>query len=109
MGTLTTTTCPDVASLQAHLLEAGVKGPSLHPDVDSPSAWSRWNGWNEAVSIGVDAAGQFVRAEVWEFASGYRDWEANGGLGLWALERLAFPLEMVPAIPNVRHPEHTPA
>lgn len=104
-----TTTITTPAALETHLLAAGVKGPSLHPDVDSDDRWKRWNGWNQAVAMGMDAHGRYVSVEVWEFASGHRDWEANGHLAGRPHDDLAYPLEMLPALPNIRHPEHTPA
>jgi hypothetical protein len=106
---LTTVTVETPEALEAHLLAAGVKGPSLHPDADSDDTYKRWNGWNLARAVGLDAHGQFVTAEVWEFARGHRDWEANGRLAGNPHRDLAYPLEVLPALPVIRHPEHTPA
>lgn len=103
-----TTTIATPAALEAHLLAAGVKGPTLHPRVNAERP-KRWNGWNMAVAMGMDANGRYVSVEVWEFASGHRDWEANGHLSGRPHDDLAYPLEMLPALPNIRHPEHTPA
>lgn len=104
-----TVTVPGDEALKAHLLAPGVNGPTLHPRANTDELRDRWNGWNRAVALGLGADGLPVTAEVWEFASGHRDFEANGRLSGNALRDLAYPLEMLPAVPMIAHPEHTPA
>jgi hypothetical protein len=108
MPTYTTVVVSDVDALKAHLLAPGVIGPTLHPDAHTDELRNRWNGWNRAVALGIGADGLPVTAEVWEFASGHRDFAANDHLSGNALRDLAYPLSMLPAVPMIDHPEHTP-
>lgn len=113
--TKSTTTITSYEELCEYMDAVGVKGPSLHPRtfanggvVDSWGSDGVWNGWNMAVAMGMDGNGKYVSIELWCFASGRQDHEANGHLGGEVWERLAYPLELLPALPVINHPKHTP-
>lgn len=105
------TTVATYDDLCAYMDAVGVTGPSLHPrarrggHVDDTHTW---NGWNKTVTMGLDANGGHVSIELWHFASGHQDHEANGHLSGDVWERLAYPLQLLPALPVITHPEWTP-
>lgn len=107
--TKSTATIASCEELCEYMDAVGVKGPSLHPGTrPGTPRWGRWNGWNKAVAMGLDGNGEYVSIELWCFASGHEDHEANGHLSGDVWERLAYPLELLPALPVIHHPEHTP-
>lgn len=112
-STVTVTVLENADEVKQYLRDVGVKGPSLHPNANSPETRDRWNGWNHAKTIGIDAEGNFVEIESWHFASGHDDfsgkWNASGGrLGSIAFDDFVWPIQVFPALPIIRHPEYTP-
>lgn len=122
MATLETTTLAGPEDAQRFLLAVGVQGPVLHPRANVPDlGWQapyRWNGWNRTLAIGSDANGQPVKLESVHYASeGSKPQWAGGSLiedGIrlgnveFAWENIAWPVEAMPAIAIILHPEHTP-
>lgn len=120
-----TTVIPSPAELRDYLAEAGTPGPSLHPDApqNHPNdKWARntWNGWNFTVTAGVEAGGRPFIAYLTHYASGHSDLAAGPVVGVphgalkdddldrWAKAGVVFPVEVMPAIQQILHPEHTP-
>ena len=113
MSHLTTVTIPDADAAREHLLAAGTQGPSLHPYVGSDDRMKRWNGWNWAKASGVDANGEPMVLEAMIHAAGGVGWTSTPRSLLShnhqeAWRDIAFPLEMLPAVSVILHPEHTP-
>lgn len=110
----TVTVLANEAEAKQYLLNVGVRGPSLHPRVSTPDSRDRWNGWNHAKTIGIDAEGYFVEIESWHFASGGRvdfsgEWNGRGSrLGSIAFDGFNWPIQVFPAIAIIMHPEYTP-
>lgn len=111
----TTLTSPD--EVRGYLLDVGTPAPALHPDVDSDDPWKRWNGWNATLATGIDAAGLPVNFTAWHFASGGRVDFSAGIVGCILtggddddkiFEGIKFPVEALPAVSHIRHPQHTP-
>jgi hypothetical protein len=94
------------------LLAVGVQGPSLHPRANPPFARDRWNGWNYAKTMGVDARDRFVMIESWHFATERVDFSVsiNGGTGRLGgfFDEIRWPVQAFPARAIIQYPEHTP-
>jgi hypothetical protein len=111
--TATVTVLENEQEAKRYLLDAGVQGPSLHPHVNSENPRYRWNGWNQAMAVGIDADGAAVEIESWHFAAGGVDYSVasrgeTGLLGSTAFQYVRWPIQVFPAIPVIRFPEHTP-
>lgn len=109
----TVTVLENEEQAKQYLRAVGVRGPSLHPRAITPVTRDRWNGWNHARTVGIDAENHFVDIESWHFASGFTDFSGShngrgGRLGSIAFDGFHWPIQVFPALPIINHPEYTP-
>jgi hypothetical protein len=118
---LTTTTIAGPIAAQYHLQDAGTPAPTLYPNIHVPdlgySVPYRWSGWNRTEAVGLDANSNPVMIGLWHYASGHTHYAVEGPFVRGAtlsskpaavFDQLAWPLEVLPAVAVILHPQWTP-